>query len=268
MIFCQLKGGLGNMLFQIAASLSIAKDNDAEVFYPNLDAHLDVLNKDVNHRPKLNHAHEYKDLKIFKSLKYKELPSVIKKYNYPFHYESLKLEGSDVLIDGFFQSEKYFTNNREHIMNLFSIDEFINNTINEKYNHILNSNTTSIHIRRGDYLKYPDYHPLLSLEYFKNAIDLTKKDTDRFIIFSDDIEWCKQTFQGEKFMFVENEKDYIELYMMSLCKNNIISNSTFSWWSAWLNLNEQKTVVSPKQWFGRLINEDASDIIPETWIRI
>ena len=269
MIYYQLKGGLGNMLFGIAASLSIAKNNNTDAIFSDINIHLENLNNDTVHNPKLNYALEYKNLNIFKNLNYSKIPDVIKKCNFPFYYQEIKLEETDILINGFFQSEKYFINNEQYIRDIFSIDNYVLNKINEKYNNILkDNNNTSIHVRRGDYLKFSNYHPTPSLEYFKNAINLTKHNTDKYIIFSDDIEWCKTKFEGNKFIFIENEKDYIELYMMSLCKNNIISNSSFSWWGAWLNLNKDKVIISPKQWFGDLINETDKDIIPENWKRI
>jgi len=269
MIYCDLKGGLGNMLFQIAACLSIAKDKGTEAIFPNLRSHIHYLNSENEYNPNLDYAYEYINLNIFKDLKCIEKNNLLKIYNFPFNYKDIPLEGSDVIINGFFQSEKYFKNNEKLIRDLFQIDESILDIINQKYKDILEfKKTTSIHIRRGDYLKLNNYHPTLSLDYFKNAIDLTKDVTSKYIIFSDDIEWCKTKFQGNRFIFIENQKDYIELYLMSLCTNNIISNSSFSWWGAWLNLNKNKIIISPKQWFGEMIKEDDSDIIPETWKRI
>ena len=269
MIYCDLKGGLGNMMFQIAACLSFAIDKNTESVFPNLKNHLDYLNEEKVYNPNLDYTQEYTSLNIFKNLKCIKKDNSLKVYNFPFNYKNINLESSDVIIDGFFQSEKYFKNNEKFIREAFRIDKSILDKIEEKYKDILEyKNTTSIHIRRGDYLKLKNYHPSLSMDYFKNAIDLTKQTTDRYVIFSDDIEWCKSKFQGNKFIFIENEKDYIELYLMSLCNNNIISNSSFSWWGAWLNSNESKIIISPKQWFGEMIKEDDSDIIPENWKRI
>ena len=96
-----------------------------------------------------------------------------------------------------------------------------------------------------------------------------KPDTEIFVVFSDDIKWCKENFIGNNFYFVENEKDYIEMYLMSSCNNNIISNSSFSWWSAWINENENKKIIGPKNWFGpSLSNISDRDIIPLEWIKI
>ena len=87
-----------------------------------------------------------------------------------------------------------------------------------------------------------------------------------FAVFSDDIEWCRSNFHGDKFVFVEDQKDYEDLYYMSLCKHNIICNSTFSWWSAWLNNNADKKIISPKKWFGPgYATHELSDLTPKGW---
>jgi hypothetical protein len=255
-------------MFQVAATLSLAKDNNTEASFPNLEEHLINLNIDNFHNPKLNHANEYKNLNIFKFLKQDKPIANTKIYNFPFHYEKINLNSEHLIIDGYFQSEKYFIKNEQYIREKFSIDDFIIDYINKKYNNVLQQTTTSIHVRRGDYLKLNQYHPTMNLDYFKNGIDLTKLKTKNYIVFSDDIEWCKTKFLGNRFIFIENEKDYIEMYLMSLCDNNIISNSTFSWWSSWLNPNESKTVISPKKWFGKMIEHSDSDIIPSKWLRI
>jgi len=102
--------------------------------------------------------------------------------------------------------------------------------------------------------------------YYIKAMERLKDKTDVFVVFSDDIEWCKQNFSNA--VFIENEKDYVEVYLMSLCDNHIISNSSFSWWGAWMNKNENKTVIGPQIWFGPGIGHRTSDILPDNWIKI
>jgi hypothetical protein len=103
------------------------------------------------------------------------------------------------------------------------------------------------------------------MDYYRNAIAEFSDDT-RFLVFSDDIQWCKENFKGDNFHFIEGEKDYVDLYLMSLCNNNIIANSSFSWWGAWLNNTPNKKVIAPKQWFGKAKQLNTKDLIPETWI--
>lgn len=268
MIFISLKGGLGNMLFQIAAGISFAKRLQTDMCLINLNSHLEYLNADNVYQPQLNHSLEYLKLNQFKKFNKtsnsENFPSV--KINYPFCYIDT-LPQDNCLVNGFFQSEKFFINEKEHILEDFKPTKEIEIELS-KYD-FSNFKTTSIHVRRGDYLKFPDLHTVQKIEYFKEAIRLTKNKTDKYVIFSDDIDWCKTVFVGNEFYFVENEKDYVEIYLMSLCDNNIISNSSFSWWGAWMNSNKNKIVIAPEKWFGpkdpSLIDKD---IIPKEWIKI
>jgi len=267
MIYCVLKGGLANMMFQVSAAYSFSIDNNTDCFFPNLDYMLNFLNTETTHNPNLLHADEYN--LIFKKLKKDSPNRNLRTINFPFEYSDVKLPNNeDVIIDGFFQSEKYFKHNREKILELFEPDNSIKEIIDQKYEKLLTKRTTSVHIRRGDYLKFPNHHPFQGYDYYSNAVNEVKSETDVFLIFSDDIEWCKNNFKGDEYYFIENEKDYIELYLMSMCKNNIISNSSFSWWGAWMNKNQNKKVVGPKKWFGSSITHSTDDILPLEWIKI
>ena len=114
--------------------------------------------------------------------------------------------------------------------------------------------------------KSEDELHLSTLEYYKQALSKLP-DINKVLIFSDDIEWCKQNFIGDRFIFIQ-EEDYISLYLMSLCDYNIIANSSFSWWGAWLNQNPNKVVIAPKLWFGLKSNHNINDLIPSSWIKI
>lgn len=265
MIGINLKGGLGNMLFQIAAGISFSKKLKSNITFPNLIEHLNYLNNDKCYNPMLNHSNEYLNLNLIKSLNNSSF-NAENIYYYPFHFiKDLPIDNS--IIDGFFQSEKYFLDCRELIINFFNSDLEIKNYIKNKYDFI-KEDVTSIHIRRGDYLNYPDIHSIKNQDYFKKAISILNEHCSKFIIHSDDIEWCRSIFIGDKFIFIENEKDYIELHMMSMCKNNIISNSSFSWWGAWINNNQDKIVIAPQNWFGPQNKFIETDIIPSNWIKI
>jgi hypothetical protein len=265
MIYCNLKGGLGNMLFQIAATKSIAIDNNTDCSFPNLESHIQYLNSEKTYNPRLNYGGEY--MSLLKNLNVLK-PTTNKLVTYPFNYIQSPSFSEDVIIDGFFQSEKYFSHNRTEILNFIKPTPEIISIINDKYGNVLKRKCTSIHVRRGDYVRHPNHHPVQTLEYYNGAINTLKDKTETFIVFSDDIEWCKINLNFDNVIYIEGEKDYIELYLMSLCDNNITSNSSFSWWGAWLNENENKTVIGPNKWFGPAINHDTSDIIPETWIKM
>ena len=270
MIYFTLRGGLCNMMFQIAAVTSLALDKKTKPSFGNLEQQLNYLNNENHFNPKLKHSSEYRKLNFFNDMITEKSPKNVKIYSYPFHYEKIEIEGDNAILDGFFQSEKYFKNNEKEIRELFKPTKEITEKIESKYGDILKNNeTTSIHVRRGDYVRNQNHHPVLKMGYYNEAIKLTKNKTDKYLVFSDDILACKEMFKGDDFIFIENEKDYLELYLMSMCNNNIIANSSFSWWGAWLNQNENKTVIGPKKWFGiNYSNMKSDDIIPNDWVKI
>ena len=167
---------------------------------------------------------------------------------------------------GYFQSEKYFKHNRDKILELFKPQEKINKFLLKKYSNLINNEKhVSVHIRRGDYLKFSDYHTNLNKDYYYKAMNYFK-DEYKFIFFSDDIEWCKETFTNKNNIFIEKQDDILDLYLMSKIKNNIIANSSFSWWAAWLNENENKKVIAPSTWFGfKNGHLDKKDLLPKEW---
>ena len=254
----KLMGGLGNYLFQIASTYSKSIDD-------NLNFILDIDDITIIH----SNPNNYKN-NIFRKLNFQILNGQYSLFNEPsFNYTMIPKFNDNTKMVGYFQSEKYFSNNREKILNIFSIDETTNNLIKSKYNDIVNNNSCSIHVRRGDYLNLSQYHPTQSIEYYKESIRIVGEDF-HFLIFSDDINWCKENLSFIKNKtFIEGNTDYQDLYLMSMCQNNIIANSSFSWWGAWLNKNENKKVISPKLWFGEknkhLITDD---LYCKNWIVI
>ena len=262
MISCNLMGGLGNYLFQIGASYSLAKENGDNLVldYDNaLQVHKSIKRYNTNILRKVDSGDIRMGYNIYHS--YQEGS---------FTYNKIPYQ-KDMMVNGYFQSEKYL--NRDLVLDLFSLDEDSEKYIYEKYGKILKKeNTISIHVRRGDYLDKEDRHPVCRMDYYESAIKCfvfqreLPLEFPTFLVFSDDIEWCKKHFKGDNYIFIENEEDYIDLYLMTLCKHNIIANSSFSWWGAWLNKNENKEVVAPKKWFGINKNLPTDDIIPKEWI--
>ena len=193
------------------------------------------------------------------------MPSLyVSKIEVPFEYQDLKFTPNTVY-KGYFQSEKYFSHNKNLIVNLFK-NKSIVKEIKLKYPDISNQ-SVSLHVRRGDYTNLQDLHPLQTKEYYNKAI-LKIGTYKNIFIFSDDISWCKENLKYKNCIFVENNTDVFDLIAMSLCNNNIISNSSFSWWGAWLNENPNKIVIAPKKWFGSGRNLSSKDIIPKNWIEI
>ena len=139
-----------------------------------------------------------------------------------------------------------------------------------KYPNITNS--LSIHIRRGDYVGQPNHHPVVPVSYYEKILNEISQDYNSIFVFSDDINWVKENFKGDKFIFpqFESNDDLNSFVLMTLAKDNVIGNSTYSWWAAWLNKNQNKKVYSPhyKQWFGTSYsNLDTKDLIPVNWIQ-
>jgi hypothetical protein len=258
MIYIRPIGGLGNMLFHIASIWTLAKDNDDELCLIDVDKKINNLIND--NRCNWRHANDYKYIfnRFKNTVEYPELS-----IKYKFEYETLKyMYGYEYI--GYFQSEKYFINRRDEILKLFEPDCKFNNNIN-KYSNLFEN--ISLHVRRGDYVKlYSRIHPPQSVKYYYEALDVLPKNL-KVLVFSDDLEWCRCNFIGDRFIFI-NEIDYISLYIMSKMKYHIISNSTFSWWGAWLSQNENKIVIAPKKWFGENAKYKSDSIIPHNWLKL
>ena len=249
-----LAGGLGNMMFQIASAMGIANKNHEVAYDFN---HVGILHK---------YPQDYKDNLFRKVKKQKnyltDFESISIEPN-DFRYQKIHLPKSNIKLGGYFQSPKYFNHIKDKIFDLFSPTSKDLEYINTKYK--TGKGIVSLHVRRGDYTKLSDYHYNLKIDYYLNAIDYFKDK--EFLIFSDDIEWCKKQFTGDKFKFVNGEEDYIDLHIMSMCEHNIIANSTFSWWGAYLNQNPEKTVIYPDKWFGpKNSNFKTIDIFPDEWV--
>jgi len=255
-----LKGGLGNYLFEIACAYAYSLKYNKELVLTVNDSivvhkHLNVYKNNILTNVKFTENH----------LKNSET------YTEPFfHFNEIPKSEGNLYLNGHFQSDLYFKDYRNEIINLFSFPEEQQIAIKEKYKNVLDKNTCSIHVRRGDYLNSPNHHPVISLNYIMKATKQMPEDSV-FVVFSDDITWCKQNLPNlpDKFVFIEGNLDYEDLLLMTLCKNNIICNSTFSWWAAWLNTNENKKVIAPKKWFGPAYSQyDLKDLYPSDWISL
>jgi len=254
MITTSLMGGLGNYMFQISAAYSIAKDL-------RTDAVFDLSRTGQSQR----HINNYLS-NIFRKVKF---GTPIPKYIFNergFSYDPIPI-ADNLYLSGYFQSEKYFSKYAEDIRDLFRCEE----TEIKLREHISQIEyTCSIHVRRGDYLKYPNKHTQSPTEYYETAISLIKEKHSNvtFLIFSDDIQWCKNHFIGNEYTFIEGFEDWEDLILMSICDANIITNSTFSWWAAWLGETPEKLIIAPEKWFGPEGPQDQQDIIPERWIKL
>jgi len=168
-------------------------------------------------------------------------------------------------LQGYWQSEKYFKENEDVIRKNLEIDPHTDYHIGDNYPFVNNEETASIHIRRTDYVSSNGYHPVQPVSYYEKALEHI--NYDKLIVFSDDVNWCKENLKFNNMVFSENNSDLEDLYLMSACSHNVIANSSFSWWAAWLNKNKDKTIVAPSNWFGPGA-PSSEDITPENWITI
>ena len=262
----KLAGGLGNYMFQIACAYIYGLKHNKKPIFTTDDSmvvhkHISNYKNNILNNVELVPNKTYGNQTTYNEsgFEYKEIP---------------QLQGN-VYLNGYFQSERYFKEYSDEIKKLFQqpssvFDNIVEKTLDSYGIDISVANTCSIHVRRGDYLNLPNHHPTQNMNYYMKAIKQMSKDTV-FLIFSDDIAWCKQNFPDlpEKFKFIEGNTDYEDLLLMSLCKNNITCNSTFSWWAAWLNRNPEKKVIIPTNWFGpAYAHYNTEDLYCENWIKI
>lgn len=195
-----------------------------------------------------------------------------------FHFQPALLDAPDnSFVKGNFQSEKYFESIESVIRDEFKFTKQLDLENLKWKNEILNSNSVSIHIRRGDYISLKqnaNKFAQIPLSYYQSAITYISQNlpSSVFFVFSDDIKWVKENLISDAPLhFIENnntpQTSHFDMQLMSLCKHNIICNSTFSWWSAWLNNNPQKMVIAPQNWFAD-ISINSQDIIPDEWIKL
>ncbi len=167
----------------------------------------------------------------------------------------------DFLLWGFFQDPRLFPADARVLL---ACPPEVRKAVHADYGEELSGNCVGVSVRRGDYLRLPHRHPFVGKRYLRKAIERFP-DAETFIVCSDDIPWCKHfftghRFPGRRFVFVEGRSVLEQLYVHAFCKHNIISNSTFSWWGAWLNANPGKRVIFPSMWFGFAVKTDASPL--------
>jgi hypothetical protein len=261
MIYIELSSRIGNHLFQIAAGASLASRLGCS--FAAFPRHQMLTEPDHCLIPE--YLQQFRNNILRRVAIIEELPLGLEVYEEPaFHFQPISVT-PPVLLRGYFQSFKYF--DESLVRTLFAIDEDSRQQISTRYPFLLTENYTSITVRRGDYLRFANILPVCSLRYFRNAMKHIPEG-NKFLIISDDIDWCRKKFRGPQFAFVDDEPPLIDLYLQTFCQNNIISNSTFAWWGAWLNPAKDKIVVYPKRWFGAFKTADTRDLFPENWISV
>lgn len=287
MIVINLKGGLGNQLFQYALGRHLALLNHSELTLDTSSYKNDNLRKcrlhlfNIPKEIRLIERSPFQEIKHklhqHKSSLAKFIPgsiNYVRENGFEFDPNILKI-GKNSLLDGYWQSEKYFTDISSILHNELTLRDPLSLDRSIIRDEILNRNSVALHIRRGDYAMNPittAYHGLCSVEWYKAAADelITTLKNPHFYIFTDDYEWVKSNIKIDaSSTFIKPSPDGQEaqdLILMSQCKHNIISNSSFSWWGAWLNRNLDKKVIAPINWFSKS-DINTSDLLPINWIK-
>jgi hypothetical protein len=292
MIIVKMCGGLGNQLFQYAMAKSLALRNCTSVkldlaWFSKYSATakrqfmLDAFNVEYS----LADKHEIKSCKLPRKLLGKGiyenlLPFSMKPYVKfkPFHgfdgrCLNIKAARRTVYLEGFWTDERYFLEHADVLRSEYTLRNSMSYQ-NRKYLQMIeNTESVSLHVRRGDYVNNADFASIFDIchkEYYQSAIEIIGNSVKEpvFFVFSDDITWAKEniTLRG-KALYISDEQGSLpheELVLMSSCKHNIIANSTFSWWGAWLNVNKNKKVIAPDTWFN-LENNTGASIVPLAW---
>jgi hypothetical protein len=298
MVIVRLRGGLGNQLFQFAAGFALSQHLHVEY---KLDPY--TYTKHKYRKLELGHFNIPFELaspteldsyvgkgKLIRYLNKREnylrCPKVVAQPHYHFYDDFFSLP-ADIYLSGYWQSEKYFQNVSNQIVDMYQPKERLDSKNLELIQQLDECNSIAIHVRRGDYTSgtYSGFFGGLTNDYYQDAVKLIyeRVSNPSFFIFSDNPEWCRKNLNIKEAVYVDHNKgdgSYKDLVLMSKAKHNVIANSTFSWWGAWLNQNASKLVVAPKQWFQKSYNDqpgaaiygsryyNTKDLIPETWLKV
>lgn len=290
MIIVKITGGPGNQLFQYAAGKRLAYKHHTVLKLDIAEFEKKKHRKFILDKFKIKATYaSWDEIKSFYKFSYC-LPELVRPplhnilkpffkniaYEKHFHFDNNILSaGDNIYLVGFWQSEKYFLDIEEIIREEFELRDGLAKKSQELLRKIKNTNSVSISIRRGDFVSDHNInqrHGVLDLSYYKRAIDFIVKNVrnPHFFIFSDDMLWVKENI---KLSYPSTCVDinlphniHEDLILGSYCQYNIIANSTFSWWVAWLNNNKEKIVIAPQKWFNQL-NYNTKDLIPKSWLR-
>ncbi|MDP2705012.1 MAG: alpha-1,2-fucosyltransferase [Patescibacteria group bacterium] len=289
MIIVNLIGGLGNQLFQYAVGKRVALVNQTEL-------KLDISGFETYklHAYSLQHFNIVEQIATSKEVawfkKYQKKKGriwflynrliandaiYIQERGFPLNQKVMDLK-SPAYLDGYWQTEKYFKQIEDIIRKEFTVKDELTGRNKEVAEEIKKTSSVSLHVRRADYVtnaRTNEHHGTCDSAYYNKAVSIIaeKVETPHFFVFSDDMDWAKKNIiLNYPITYVDHNSaatNYEDLRLMSLCKHNIIANSSFSWWGAWLNNNPQKTIIAPQRWF--LTDKmDTRDLIPNTWIKI
>lgn len=264
MIIIEVTGGLGNQMFQYALYVKLkemGKDvrldlSDYRKGQSMRKFELGIFKTDYQAATP-REINKYKKPDLLKRFSPVPLKEKIYIENLDEGYQEIVFSFDDMYLSGYWQCEKYFADIRKTLLKKFTFPVENSSMYEKKLSQIQMSQSVSIHVRRGDYLTEQNtkvYGNICTLNYYRNAISyIREKVKDAvFFLFTNDKDWVREKIYEEGMVIVDcnsNDQDYLDMFLMSQCKHNIIANSSFSWWGAWLNQNIDKIVISPKKWF-------------------
>lgn len=278
MITCELKGGLGNQLFQIMATIAYCikhkvpfilqhstADGDRPTYWKTFFDTLQNYTTSKQNFPDADPADVSRFLHLFP------------KYHEPeFAYSEIP-KYEKLMLHGYFQSYKYFDISKDQLFDLIDVKLKQLCARTEYLELFDNPVMISIHFRLGDYKRNPDYHPILPLDYYINALSQIAVPCKALVfceqedneVVNGHIEVLRKTFEHISFAKVSDDiPDWKQIILMSCCNVHIIANSSFSWWGAYLNKSKNKTVFHPDVWFGPTVKNSVSDLFPSEWIEV
>ena len=256
-----LSGGIGNQLFMISAATALALRNNTEPIFD-----FEKCSTELQGNP----SSKYRDtiLRNIKStsINFADYPNVYKEPQ--FTYSPIPYS-ENIVLEGYWQSEKYFADFADHIRTLFYFDDATKAKVSDFFKTLPSGKPiTTLHVRRGDYAKFPDVYFMQDVEYYTKAMEMFPDNNFVFLCFGQDKKWVEENFKGDNIFYSPFTEELEDLTLMIMGDNNIIANSTFSWWSAWFNANPQKKVVAPSKWFQPQSGLSAKDLYCEDWIII
>lgn len=276
MIIIRLSGGLGNQLFQYALARKLKEKGikkvmlDASYFHPSKQ--ISVTYRDYSLR---NYNITLEPLGFFGTMLRKLKTDILKTLKTihnqkPFQYDEIVLKSDNCYLVGNWANPKYFIGLESVLRKEITLRGCISDSLQAVQKLINDSESVFIHVRRGDYLKYPEKFIILPTSYYEEAIGIVRKKLNNptFFIFSDDLAFVKENLvkaAGGNVVWVGDYglRDYEELILMSKCRHGIIANSTFSWWGAYLNDNKDKIIIAPKEF--RVDKVECAGLIPKNW---
>lgn len=278
MITVTLMGGLGNQMFQYAAgrNLALKKGCGLELnTYPfRHDRLRDYALGSLNIKASLRDEYSclYKTRFKYPGLLFASDTTYVleqKKHRFVFCPGLFEDAKGKVALYGYWQAEKYFSGIRDILLDELSLKEKPSEYFTETSEIMRTTNSVAVHFRRGDYIDNSNVGAICDFDYYLNALAYIEKASgiSDLFIFSDEPDWVRSNFRTNyKTSYISSGNDVEDLLLMGSCRNNVIANSSFSWWGAWLNRNNDKIVVAPSLWTRAHANTD--DLIPEGWVRI